>query len=625
MGTEAGLTLFAAVTHLRLNDRLQDAWLLTARQLIDDPANEEALRCAGVLHRQQNALPRAEQVLRRAVRVTDAPAAALSELSQTLHMMDRDDEAEQVARRAVILAPDMAAAHHQLATALLEGKPPALVLPHYLRAVRCDEGHGRAWYGYASMLHRLGRGAEALEAVHNAIAALRPVAEVLALAAHICLDHGRLAEAVAYYSQAVQVDPEAEIIHSNLVMSMIYDPNRTSRQKAAAHRMWGALHADRLLPATPRHEVVPDPGKRLRVGFVSGDFTRHAISYFMFPLLRAIDRDRVEVYCYSNTAHPGPATETFKHLSDGWRDILHMGDEEAAALIRRDCIDILIDLSGHTSGHRLLIFARKPAPVQVTWLGYAATTGMRAMDYRITDAVADPPGLTEDLHTETLLRLPRTFLCYEPAGDLPEPVPRAAAAGVTFASFNNMTKVTEDVVKVWARIVAAVPGATILLKNRSFIEPTTRDRYARWFEAGGLPQNRICFVGHVPSFADHVAFYRDVDIGLDPFPYNGTTTTCEALWMGVPVVTLAGDSHVCRVGATLLPQVGLGDLVAEDVDGYVQRAVALATDRPRLAALRRDLRGRMASSSLCDAKAYAEDFEAALRGVWTQWCATAGK
>jgi predicted O-linked N-acetylglucosamine transferase (SPINDLY family) len=298
-----------------------------------------------------------------------------------------------------------------------------------------------------------------------------------------------------------------------------------------------------------------------------------------------------------------------------------LSDEEVRRQICADGIDVLIDLAGHTEGTRLPALASKPAPVTASWLGYPGTTGLPTIDYRITDPLADPEG-SERLHTERLIRLPQGFLCYRPPAEAPEvlPPPALAREGVTFGSFNRLAKVTPEVVKVWARILHALPRARLLVKDALLRNEDFRRDFAESFAREGVGPERLDLRAFMPGLADHLGAYGEVDVALDPFPYNGTTTTCEALWMGVPVVNLVGDRHAGRVGLSLLSRVGLDHLTASEIDSYVRIATVLAGDLPGLARLRGELRDRLRQSSLCDAPRFARAFEVALRAMWQDWC-----
>jgi len=346
---------------------------------------------------------------------------------------------------------------------------------------------------------------------------------------------------------------------------------------------------------------------------VSPDFTHHAVAYFIEPILAAHDRTRVEVFCYANVRVPDATTARLRTLADHWRDIAQLDDDAAAACIRQDEIDLLVDLAGHTAHHRLQVFARRPAPVQATWIGYPNTTGLDAIDYRLTDEICDPPGQTETWHSEKLVRLPSTFSCYQPDAAAPElnALPAVASGRITFGCFNNFAKITPEVIALWGQLIRQLPDAQLLLKSRGLEDPTTAARIRAAFANAGIGGARLALNGKELSVHDHLQLYHGVDIGLDPFPYNGTTTTCEALWMGVPVITLAGNVHAARVGASLMAHVGLPDLVAATPDDYVAKAAALARDLPRLGTIRQTLRETMRRGPLCDAAKFTRQLEAA--------------
>jgi len=338
-------------------------------------------------------------------------------------------------------------------------------------------------------------------------------------------------------------------------------------------------------------------------------------------LLANHERARVVPVCYSLSRKSDEVTARLRTLSAEWRDVFAMNDEQVAGQIYADRIDVLVDLAGHMGENRLAIFSRKAAPVQVSWLGYPNTTGLTAIDYRLTDAQADPPGTTDRFYTERLFRLPRGFLCYRAPESAPPvgPLPFHASGVITFGSFNNLSKVTPAAIALWCAILRVVPGSRLILKNASFTDIPTRQPYYREFEKHGIGRERLDFRGLDRELSDHQSVYNEIDIALDPFPYNGATTTCEALWMGVPVITLAGDAHAGRVGVSILTQMKMTEFIAASPDDYVRTAVQLANDPARLTELRRDLRQRMAASSLCDSGGFARVVEDAYRTMWQEW------
>jgi protein O-GlcNAc transferase len=355
---------------------------------------------------------------------------------------------------------------------------------------------------------------------------------------------------------------------------------------------------------------------------VSPDLRSHSVAFFVEPLLKTHDRARFDVFCYADVRHPDAVTERLKGLTDHWRDIVGLDDVEVARLICEDRVDILVDLAGHTAHNRLLVFARKPAPIQIAYLGYPNTRGFDDMDYWLTDALADPPGESGRFYVEEIVRLPNGFNCYQPPPQSPpvSPLPALETGHINLGSFNNATKINEGVIACWAAILHAVPQARLILKARALADRQTRKRLEQYFIGYGIPVERVEMIGWIPASADHLELYDRVDIALDTFPYNGHTTTCEALWMGVPVITLAGKVHAGRVGVSLLTQAGLSELIAESPQAYVDMAVGLTRDRERLAELRQGLRGRIKRSPLTDATGLTCAIEAAYRTMWQTWC-----
>jgi predicted O-linked N-acetylglucosamine transferase (SPINDLY family) len=363
----------------------------------------------------------------------------------------------------------------------------------------------------------------------------------------------------------------------------------------------------------------------LRIGYVSPDFRNHSVAYFIEPVIREHSPDNFDVICYSHSFVQDHVTESIKQSAGDWRDITRASDDVAYKLIREDGIDILIDLAGHTGNNRLPLFARKPAPVQISWIGYPATTGLSAIDYKIVDEYTDPSGITDQFYTERLLRLPDTFLCYLPDASIPAvgSLPALSSGYITFGSFNHFSKISPMVFSMWQDILRKIPTARLVIKTRSLSDPTVRDSVMKTFRNEGIAEERLELLSWSPSRREHLDLYNRIDIALDTFPYHGTTTTCEALSMGVPVVTLAGDTHCSRVGVSLLSNVGLPELIAYTPESYIEKAVTLANDLEKLQSLRVTLRDKMTLSPLSDAKRFTANLEKCYREIWKQWCKTA--
>jgi predicted O-linked N-acetylglucosamine transferase (SPINDLY family) len=432
------------------------------------------------------------------------------------------------------------------------------------------------------------------------------------------------AQAEAAFRRALALDPEGMRFNVSLLFHLGRLDDTTPAQLLAEHRRC----MERLLRGLPRVAIpaarCADPERRLRIGYLSGDFRLHAVAYFLEPLLAARDPAAFEVHCFSTVEAEDERTDALRRLADHWHDVRALDDEALTALIVAQEIDILVDLAGLTPGHRVRVIARKPAPVQVSYLGYLGTTGVDALDYRITDARADPPGDADAGHSERLWRLPRTLWCFTPPPAMPEPLPlgERAAAGVVFGSFNRLAKVRARVLDLWAELLARVPESELWLVDVP--SDTEHARVLARLTARGVAPERIRTWGRLPPAA-YWDLIRRADIALDTFPYNGGATTCECLWLGVPVVSRAGTKGFARSGAAILGALGLDDLVAHSEAEYVDAAAALARDVPRLRGLQQGLRPRMRGSPLLDAAAFMRDLEAAYRAMWREACARAAE
>ena len=425
--------------------------------------------------------------------------------------------------------------------------------------------------------------------------------------------------ALEAFARAVELRPDYAGAHSNFLFTLNFIDGLDPAQLAEAHRDWGARHGN---PAQIYHHVrrPAERERRLKIGYVSPDFRSHACAFFIEPLLREHHREAVEVYAYAEIGQPDAMTERLRSLVDVWRNTTGLPDEQVAAAIHADGIDVVIDLAGHSANNRLRALACKPAPVQLTYLGYPATTGLTAIDWRLTDGVAEPSGQSERYYTERLYRLPHSLWCYQPAADMlppPGPLPALARGQVMFGSFNNYTKVGPRVVALWAAVLSAVPDAAITL----ITVPAGEAQEALWqrFEALGVARERVHLFDRLPRAA-YVALFNEVDIALDPFPCNGGTTTCDALWMGLPVITLVGQTFLSRASLSVLTAAGYPQFAAADEAAYIDRCVSLAADLPALSALRAQMRAQIAGSPLLDAAGFAHDVEAAYRALWRDWC-----
>ncbi|MDB5811654.1 MAG: FkbM family methyltransferase [Betaproteobacteria bacterium] len=466
---------------------------------------------------------------------------------------------------------------------------------------------------------RNGRLNEALERYKACIQANPQSLDAHLGAAAVLVDLWALDDAVAHYEHARRIAPASGAVFSALLFHRHYLLPVDAQALYDLHRTYGATTANAPQSLQPAAEIAQQ--RRLRIGYVSPNLSRHSVGYFIAPVIRCHDRREFEVFCYYNHALSDDATRTMREAADGWRNIAGIDDEAVSRMVRDDKIDILVDLAGHSKANRLGVFARRPAPVQMTWLGYPDTTGLAAFDFRLTDGIVDPAPQAEMRHTEKLARIDGPFLCYEPPADAPTVTARAAGAAVVFACFNNLAKVNASTLELWARILEEVPQSRLALKSAPLNFPDTVDRVIDALERCGIDPARVDLRGWASDRQQHLDAYAQADIALDTFPYNGTTTTCEALWMGVPVVTLAGEVHMSRVGASLLNSAGLGEFVAKDADDYVRIACGLAHDGERRRRLRGELRERLEGSPLLDHLGFTYQLEARCRDAWHSWCA----
>jgi protein O-GlcNAc transferase len=574
---------------------------------------------AGLGAQAQGHLHEAEAAYRNVLARAPEHGDAQHLLGHVLRLQGRLDEAAATLRRRIEMAPDAPEAWYTLGDTLRAQRRFNDALEAFDAVLKLQPGFTAAWLARGDTLAALQRLDDAEDAYVQALACDPGFAEAHYNYGNLLHGEGRIDEAIAAYRRAVQLKPDFAQAGSNLVYALNFSPVYAPERIFAEHLQWDSNHAAPLAAERRPHEDPGDFGRRLRVGYVSPNFRDHAVTYFFEPTLKHHDRTRFCIYLYSDAQERDARTERLRSYGDEWRDIFGHADAAVAEQVRSDKIDILVDLTGHTDAHRLLVFARKPAPVQVTWNGYANTTGMPTMDYRITDSYADPPGATERWHVEHLVRLPEIYMAFEPpeAAPLVNVPPSQASGYVTFGSFNALAKITAQVVEAWAEILRLVPGSRLLMLTVP--EGRTRTRLLDAFARHGVAQTQVKFIGRLP-FAQFLAAHAKADIALDPFPFCGTTTTCHSLWMGVPLITLAGKSHASRVGVSILSNLGLNELIAENEAQYVTRAITLARDPPRLRELRMRMRERVLASPLADGRRLTRFLEDAYCRMWEDYC-----
>ena len=590
---------------------------------------------------------------KKALKINNGYVDAYYNLGNILQNLGRYQEAETNYKKAINLNPKLPQVHNNLGNTLTELGRLEEAKASYNQAVTINPSYGNAHNNLGNTLKALGLLEEAEISFRNAIAIIPDNHEVHYNLGILFKERGELNKAEASYNNAIAlkpdyvdayynlgntlqelglwkdadesynkaivIKPDFTLAYNNKICGLNYSSQWSIQTIYQQHlefeKQFGGLKTRKSLDTL----INKSSNNKLRIGYVSGDFKKHSITYFFEPLLEYHSANKVEIFCYYNDNKIDEVTKRLIDNSDHWRSIYDISDEDLFTLVRDDKIDILVDLSGHTAKNRLLLFAMKPAPIQVSWLGYPNTTGLSAIDYRFTDISADPLGEADELHSETLLRLPNGFLCYKGNKEayVNNSLPHEKCGHITFGSFNNFSKLTPEVIKVWSSILHAVPKSRLILKSSQLNRNSERN--LELFKKEGVSKKQIKLYDKTPSMAEHLKLYNSIDIGLDPFPYNGTTTTCDALWMGVPVITLLGDRHASRVGASILTNIGLSDFIAQDVDGYINLAIKMTTNINYLQGIRQGLRDKMVSSPLCNAPAFANDIENAYKAIWNKY------
>lgn len=570
-----------------------------------------------VRQHQAGRISEAQSLLRQIVAHEPGHADAIQLLGVVSHQVRRSAEGLELIRRAIALNPRAPGYHSTLGGVLIGMGRYDEAIAAFHTALALQPDHPEAQNNLGVALKRVGQLDESIAAYRRALEIRADYPEAMSNLAGAIWRSGEIAEAIRWYEQALQRRPNAKVA-SNRLFVLHFHPDWGPHRLLEEHKKWEQTYAHSVSFSGPAHANDRTPDRRLRIGYVSPHFHEHVVGHWMLPLLAHHRHDALEIVCYADVLRADAMTECLRSHSDVWRETTALSDERLAQQVRQDRIDILVDLTMHMEGSRLLAFARKPAPVQVTYLAYPGTTGLSTIDYRLTDPYLDPPGLDECCYSERLFRLPRTWCCYVPRAQTPEvrPLPAATLGRITFGCLNNFGKITPDTLRAWGRLLAEVPGSELVIHAP---EGRHRHRTSGLIAEQGADPGRVRFIGQLP-LESYFAQYHAIDIGLDPFPYTGGTTTCDALWMGVPVVSLAGITAASRGGFTLLANIGLTELVARDIEQYVRIAADLARDPDRLAELRSTLRARMASSPLTDARQFALDVEAAYRTMWHTWC-----
>jgi len=586
------------------------------RAIVLRPEMVEAHVNLGILLQQRGHRDESLACYRRAIALQPSYALAHGNLGTLLRELGQRDEARAAYETALKLDPNYVATYNNLGTLLKEMRRPGEARAAYERAIGLKPQHAKYHYNLGNFFRDMFERGEAERCYRHAIALDPQLADAHVNLGNVLQDQGLLTDGRMQFDRALAIDPTHALAFNNRLMNESYRADTTPAAMQTLLDDWQLRFEQPLLATWRPHDKARDPEKLLNVGFVSADFGVHPIGTLMTHVVERLDRGQFLVHCYSHRTAIDHVSERLQRGTDTWRQIVELSDVELAEQIRTDGIDILIDLSGHTAGNRLGVFARKPAPVQATWLGFAGSTGLRSIDWLLADRWLVPIEC-DGLYRERVWRLPLSNACFDMPGDAPEvaPPPCVTRKQVTLGCFNNPIKITDLTLAAWSKILNRVTVSRLLLKYQGLHDPATQASMARRMQAAGIDLTRVEFEGMTPLSA-MLARYNDVDVALDPFPYTGGTSSMLALWMGVPVVTLPGQTLASRQTLSILANAGVMETVARDTDHYVDLAVELVHNHARLATLRNELRPKLASSSYCDPNQFVPTLAAALRAMW---------
>ncbi|MBF0195307.1 MAG: tetratricopeptide repeat protein [Magnetococcales bacterium] len=607
---------------------------------------QEAMEKGVAFHKAGN-LKEASKWYNKVLAIQPQHTMALSNFGLALKDLGQLDAAISCYKKTLSLDPNLAGVHNNLGLAYKEQGKFVLALESYHKAISIDPNFGAVFNNLGLVQNELGELDEANKSYKKAISIQPSFAQAynnlgltlkeqlktdeaeyflkkaVALkpnfaGAHnnlglVLKDQGKLTQAIVSFQKALAINPRYEKAHSNFLFTISYYVMFDSEQTLQAHLQWDKHHGQQEVKKTYLHKASGDKNKKLNIGYISSDFKRHPVAAFMHNILQGHNKNQFKIFCYSGVKYPDNITSNFKKIADIWQDTTGLSDTMLADNIYRDKIDILIDLSGHTNNNRLKVFAKKPAPIQATYLGYCNTTGLHAMDYWLTDNVLTPVDSCEK-SVETILPLSGCWVCYQPYDTVPvEMSKREPDDGVVFGSFNQISKLTDNVVKLWSSILSQTPNSKLLLKTKYLNNPNSQKTVLNKFLKNGIEAKRIILQGSSKSYMKE---YGLIDIALDPFPRTGGATTCDALWMGVPVITLAGKRMIERQGASILTAIGKSNWIAQSDEEYAKKAIELAQQGIRNSDMRVELHNIVANSSLCDPQNFVADLESAYRKMW---------
>ncbi|MDP9173886.1 MAG: tetratricopeptide repeat protein [Planctomycetota bacterium] len=598
--------------------KLDEAILEYKNALELRPDYPEALNNLGNPYSTKGDYDTAINYFRRAILLRPNYPEAHNNLGTALYNQGKYPESVESYRASIAQRPDYADAYNNIGQALYRAGNTQESINALAKAISLVPKFAEAYNNLGNVLKEIGRPDEAIECYERAIAA-RPNFQFAYNNLGVAFkDRGELDRSIDCFNRALALDSQYASAHSNLIYTMHYHPKYDVPAIRCELDKWNQFHAAPLAASILPHRNTPDPRRPLRIGYVSADFREHVVGWNLLPLLSNHNHEQFEIVCYSTTLQPDAMTEKLRAHADSWRHLVGVSPPEMAEMIRKDRVDILVDLALHTAQNRLLVFARKPAPVQITYLGYCGSTGLDAIEYRFSDPHLDPPGADSD-YSEKTIRLPNTYWSYQPGGATPEvnALPATKNGYITFGCFSNTAKVSEDSLALWTKILTATPSARLIITTQLGAHQT---RVQSHFVQAGIAANRIELIPK-QRFDHYIQTYLRIDIALDPFPYGGGITTCDALYMGVPVISLIGKTAVGRGGKSILTNLNMREFLADSQEQYLKIAVDQSADMERLSALRATLRQKMLDSNLMNAPANTKEIEKAYRTLWQTWCA----
>ena len=555
--------------------------------------------------------------LKKAIKINPKNIAYYASLAEVLHKLGKIDDALLMNQQAIDLNPKYYQSYLNKGNLLIELKKFKEAENTFNKVIKINPNLAIAYYNLANLQKTLNRFNDAIINYYRAIDINPNLADIHYNLANTFTIIGETNKANFSYKKAIEITPNNPKFHSNKLLNLNYNPDFEQKYIYEQHLLFDKQFSINK-PIYNSKTKNKNSNQRLRIGYVSPDFRRHSVSFFFEPLIKNHNKKLVETFCYYNNKINDETTKRLKYYCKNWRSINDKTNDEVIQLIQDDGIDILVDLCGHMAGNRLLVFASKPAPLQISYLGYPNTTGLSAIDYRITDKIADPEESSDLFYSERLIRVSKSFLCYTGNDkfnikDLP---PSHINNFVTFGSFNNFTKINSKVIKVWSNILRLIPKSKLILKNS---DANSDSKFIlNKFSDEGIDVDNITIYNKIPDISDHMNLYNNIDIALDTFPFNGATTTFEALWMGVPVITFLGEKHASRVSSSILHNLDLENLVAKDIDDYQKKVIEISNNGEYLKELRSELRSRMKNSCLCDGKSFTSEIEKIYRHMWSQ-------